>query len=155
MTCCMTCSYLYYVQQALGQFDQSWYALDPTHNSNWVLLASPRTMSGAACTRSKLHHVMAPTSIFKAGKCRRSTFHKVVQQDEARAPVASCGVLFPCLIAQVCAGDHSTRSAGLRGSRHAYVNLNRRHSTIPPGLKTLRMAPRYVYLYSLFKHAYQ
>ena len=94
-----TCSHLYHIQQALGQFDQSWYALDPTHISNWVLFASPRTMSGAACTRSKLHNVMAPTSIFRSGGYRRSTFHKVVKQDEVRALVASCCVLFPCLIA--------------------------------------------------------
>ena len=76
----------------------------------WVLLTRP-AHSGGACTRSKVHPVMALPSSFGAGRCKSSTFHdavhEVVSRDKARAAVASCTVFFPCLVAQACTGSRS------------------------------------------------
>ena len=104
-----TRSHVYDIQHALGPLDQSWHALDPTYSSNLgVALQTPRTLSGAACTRSKLYHVMAPKGIFVAYRCRRSTFQEVLGRDEARVAAASCSILLPHLvITQVCTGDRS------------------------------------------------
>ena len=76
----------------------------------WELLSGP-AHSGGACTRSEVHHAMALQSSFGAGRCKSSTFHdaihEVISRDKARAAVASCAVLFPCLIAQACTGSRS------------------------------------------------